>query len=190
MLFSPGLTILRNTGHDFIAKSTSRGTLGIWTHILKSVGFLPSTAWTRSNGAAAKVSAVIEAWKALNAMEYAHNFTILGQHCRSPVVGTRRISSVVAESTRHSSLARISRTITPPIPEDQHGQPANSPCFQWQANSWRIPNPRHALLPYAQRGMGVTPTSFLGSPANWVFVSRLCPVVSGTMRHGWMRWPP
>lgn len=45
---------------------------------------------------------------------------------RSPVVGSRRNSSVVAESIRHSSPARTSRTITPPIPEDQHGQPADS----------------------------------------------------------------
>jgi hypothetical protein len=45
---------------------------------------------------------------------------------RSPVVGSRRNSSVVAESVRHASPARTSRTITPPIPEDQPGQLADS----------------------------------------------------------------
>ncbi len=38
-----------------------------------------------------------------------------------------------------------------------------------------IPNPRHAFLPYAQRGIGVTPTSFPGSPADALFISRLLP---------------
>lgn len=39
----------------------------------------------------------------------------------------------------------------------------------------RVPNPRHAFLPYAQRGVGVTPTSFPGSPADRLFISRLLP---------------
>ena len=38
-----------------------------------------------------------------------------------------------------------------------------------------VPNPRHAFLPYAQRGIGVTPTSFPGSPADKLFISRLLP---------------
>lgn len=35
--------------------------------------------------------------------------------------------------------------------------------------------PRHAFLPYAQPGNGVTPTSFPGSPADLLFISRLLP---------------
>jgi FAD/FMN-containing dehydrogenase len=38
-----------------------------------------------------------------------------------------------------------------------------------------VPNPRHSFLPYAQRGIGVTPTSFPGSPADLLFISRLLP---------------
>lgn len=38
-----------------------------------------------------------------------------------------------------------------------------------------VPNPRHGFLPYAQRGVGVTPTSFPGSPADRLFISRLLP---------------
>lgn len=38
-----------------------------------------------------------------------------------------------------------------------------------------IPNPRHAFLPYAQGGNGVTPISFPGSAADRLFISRLLP---------------
>lgn len=38
-----------------------------------------------------------------------------------------------------------------------------------------VTNPRHAFLPYAQPGIGVTPTSFPGSPADLLFISRLLP---------------
>ncbi|KAK3898208.1 hypothetical protein C8A05DRAFT_19158 [Staphylotrichum tortipilum] len=45
---------------------------------------------------------------------------------RTPVGGSRRNSVVVAESARHSSPARTSRTVTPPVPEDRPGQSADS----------------------------------------------------------------
>jgi hypothetical protein len=41
---------------------------------------------------------------------------------RSPVVGSRRNSVVVAESARHSSPSAASRTVTPPVPEDRQEQ--------------------------------------------------------------------
>jgi hypothetical protein len=42
---------------------------------------------------------------------------------RSPVVGSRRNSLVIGESVRHTSPARTSRTITPPVPDDRTEQP-------------------------------------------------------------------
>ncbi|KAK3301437.1 uncharacterized protein B0H64DRAFT_38328 [Chaetomium fimeti] len=41
---------------------------------------------------------------------------------RSPAVGSRRNSVVIAESARHSSPSHASRTVTPPVPEDQPEQ--------------------------------------------------------------------
>ncbi|KAK3309184.1 uncharacterized protein B0T15DRAFT_133239 [Chaetomium strumarium] len=45
---------------------------------------------------------------------------------RSPALGSRRNSVAVTESTRHSSSARTSRTVTPPVPEDRPGQALES----------------------------------------------------------------
>ncbi|KAK4237467.1 hypothetical protein C8A03DRAFT_15985 [Achaetomium macrosporum] len=45
---------------------------------------------------------------------------------RSPPVGSRRNSVAVTESARHSSSARTSRTVTPPVPEDRPGQAPES----------------------------------------------------------------
>jgi hypothetical protein len=42
---------------------------------------------------------------------------------RSPAVGSRRNSVVIAESARHSSPSRASSTVTPPVPEDRPEQP-------------------------------------------------------------------
>ncbi|KAH6844936.1 hypothetical protein B0I37DRAFT_433760 [Chaetomium sp. MPI-CAGE-AT-0009] len=42
---------------------------------------------------------------------------------RSPAVGSRRNSVVIAESARHSSSSHTSRTATPPVPEDRPEQP-------------------------------------------------------------------
>lgn len=41
---------------------------------------------------------------------------------RSPAVGSRRNSVVIAESARHSSPSRASSTVTPPVPEDRPEQ--------------------------------------------------------------------
>ncbi|KAK4149961.1 hypothetical protein C8A00DRAFT_37450 [Chaetomidium leptoderma] len=41
---------------------------------------------------------------------------------RSPAVGSRRNSLVIAESVRHSSPSRTNRTVTPPVPEDRPEQ--------------------------------------------------------------------
>jgi hypothetical protein len=38
-----------------------------------------------------------------------------------------------------------------------------------------VRNPNHAFLPYAQRGIGVTPISFPGAAADRLFISRLLP---------------
>jgi hypothetical protein len=54
---------------------------------------------------------------------------------RSPVVGSRRNSVIVAESARHSSASSASRTVTPPVPEDRPEQSLDaSPAGRLTAN--------------------------------------------------------
>ena len=63
------LTVIhRNTGHDFIAKSTGRGALSVWTHYLKGIEFLDNYSMGEYSGPAARISAALEAWEAGNAM--------------------------------------------------------------------------------------------------------------------------
>ncbi|KAK3391176.1 hypothetical protein B0H63DRAFT_508374 [Podospora didyma] len=69
--------VIRNTGHDFIAKSTGRGALSVWTHFLKGIEFLSDYSIGEYNGAAARISAGMEAWEAHNAMVNASNITVV-----------------------------------------------------------------------------------------------------------------
>lgn len=58
----------RNTGHDFVAKSTGRGALSVWTHFLKGIEFLADYRTGEYSGAAARIGAGVEAWETHNAM--------------------------------------------------------------------------------------------------------------------------
>lgn len=70
------LTGRRNTGHDFVGRSTGAGALSIWTHYLK--GFTPLANYTAGafRGDAAHVGVSLEAWEAHQAMA-THNVTIV-----------------------------------------------------------------------------------------------------------------
>lgn len=60
---------LRNTGHDFVGRSTGAGALSVWTHHLKNFEFLPHHTVTTENGSnyysgmAARVGVGLEAWE-------------------------------------------------------------------------------------------------------------------------------
>ena len=68
--------VIKNTGHDFVAKSTGGGSLSVWTHFLKDLEFLPSYTVGEYTGPAAKIGAGVETWEAHNAMVKANNVTI------------------------------------------------------------------------------------------------------------------
>lgn len=53
----------RNTGHDFVGRSSGFGSLSIWTHWLKDFEFLPHYRIGAYNGRAARVGVGIESWE-------------------------------------------------------------------------------------------------------------------------------
>lgn len=59
--------VIKNTGHDFSAKSTGYGGLSIWTHKLKSISFISSYSDSTYEGAAMKLGAGVQAYEAYEA---------------------------------------------------------------------------------------------------------------------------
>ncbi|KAL2760206.1 hypothetical protein ACRALDRAFT_1038748 [Sodiomyces alcalophilus JCM 7366] len=70
--------VVKNTGHDFGAKSTGAGALSIWTHHFKSVQFFPNhQADGGYQGPAFKVGAGVQAYE-LYAAAHQHDVTVVG----------------------------------------------------------------------------------------------------------------
>jgi hypothetical protein len=67
---------LRNTGHDFLGKSTGGGALSIWTHNLKSTEFIPDFEIGDYKGKAARLAAGLESYE-IHAFMTANNVTIV-----------------------------------------------------------------------------------------------------------------
>ncbi|KAI2628458.1 FAD-binding domain-containing protein [Hypoxylon sp. NC1633] len=68
--------VIKNTGHDFIGRSSGFGSLSIWTHWLKDFEYLPSYQVGAYNGKAARVGAGVESWEMFAHMDQ-HNITTL-----------------------------------------------------------------------------------------------------------------
>jgi hypothetical protein len=66
----------RNTGHDFLGRSTGGGALSIWTHSLKDFEFLPEFSLGNYSGMAARVGAGIQT-NDLNTHTLVNNITII-----------------------------------------------------------------------------------------------------------------
>nr|UYO77233.1 FAD-dependent isoamyl alcohol oxidase [Trichoderma psychrophilum] len=56
--------VIKNTGHDYLGRSTGKGSLSLWTHNLKSTKYIPSYRSSYYTGPAAKLGAGIEGWEA------------------------------------------------------------------------------------------------------------------------------
>ncbi|KAI8628454.1 FAD binding domain-containing protein [Xylariaceae sp. FL1651] len=68
--------IIKNTGHDFLGRSSGFGSLSIWTHWLKEFEFLPEYSIGKYKGMAARVGAGLESWE-LFAYMARYNMTVL-----------------------------------------------------------------------------------------------------------------
>ncbi|KAK3358149.1 FAD binding domain-containing protein [Lasiosphaeria hispida] len=69
--------VIKNTGHDFGAKSTGKGGLGVWTHHLKDAEFYPEYKTSTYSGPAFKLAAGIQVFEA-NLLAKQHNVTLVG----------------------------------------------------------------------------------------------------------------
>lgn len=76
--------VIRNTGHDYLGKSTGAHALGIWTHSLKSISLIQKYQDENYKGLAIKVGAGVES---IEAYEFAdsHGLIVVGGNC--PTVG-------------------------------------------------------------------------------------------------------
>jgi hypothetical protein len=66
----------RNTGHEFVGRSTGAGALSVWTHYLKDFEKVPDFAVGGYRGGAAHVGVGLEAWETHDAMAQ-HGVTLV-----------------------------------------------------------------------------------------------------------------
>lgn len=76
--------VIRNTGHDYLGKSTGAHALGIWTHNLKSISLLQEYHDENYEGAAIKLGAGVEV---IQAYEFAASYGLLVVGGNCPTVG-------------------------------------------------------------------------------------------------------
>ncbi|KAI0009554.1 FAD-binding domain-containing protein [Xylariaceae sp. FL0662B] len=74
--------VIKNTGHDFSAKSTGMGALSIWTHNLKSIRFIKHHREGSYLGPAFKLGAGVQAFEAYEEAK-SHGVTIIGGEGRT-----------------------------------------------------------------------------------------------------------
>ncbi|KAJ4411337.1 hypothetical protein N0V82_009026 [Gnomoniopsis sp. IMI 355080] len=74
--------VVKNTGHDFNAKSTGAGALAIWTHNLKDTQYYPNFTTTTYSGAAFKLGAGIQGNELYEAC-HEHGVTCIGGEGRT-----------------------------------------------------------------------------------------------------------
>ncbi|KAI0191910.1 FAD binding domain protein [Astrocystis sublimbata] len=75
--------VIKNTGHDYLGKSTGRNALGLWTHNLDSIHFLNYSS-SAYNGPAIKMGAGAQAFNVYGAAA-ARGLRVVGGEC--PTVG-------------------------------------------------------------------------------------------------------
>lgn len=68
--------ICRNTGHEWVGRSSGAGSLSIWTHWLKSFEYVPEYSQGQYNEGAARVGAGLEAWELFKYMDM-YNMTMV-----------------------------------------------------------------------------------------------------------------
>ncbi|ERF75988.1 hypothetical protein EPUS_01354 [Endocarpon pusillum Z07020] len=75
--------VIKNTGHDFLGRSTGKGALGLWTHNLKDISFSDYNSSTYT-GRAVRMGAGVQAFEAYEAADV-EGVRIMGGSC--PTVG-------------------------------------------------------------------------------------------------------
>lgn len=73
--------VIRNTGHDYLGKSTGAGAVAVWTHHLKDIKILDYHS-RRYTGKATKIGAGVQTFEA-NEAAHAHGLAIVAGSCPS-----------------------------------------------------------------------------------------------------------
>ncbi|RFU34023.1 hypothetical protein B7463_g2267, partial [Scytalidium lignicola] len=91
--------VVKNTGHDYLGKSTGKGALGIWTHHLNSIESFANYTGPTYTGPALKIGAGVQAYAAYDA---AHElgYRVVGGTC--PTVG---LAGGYSQGGGHSMLS-------------------------------------------------------------------------------------
>jgi FAD/FMN-containing dehydrogenase len=69
--------VIKNTGHDFGAKSVGKGALSVWTHHLKDARYYAEYEGHGYKGPAVKLGAGIQVWET-NQLAKKHDITLVG----------------------------------------------------------------------------------------------------------------
>jgi FAD/FMN-containing dehydrogenase len=91
--------VIRNTGHDYLGRSTGAGGVNLWTHNLKSIETIPSYVSKGYNGPAMRIGAGVQGFEAQNAA-HESGYVIVTGFC--PDVG---IAGGYTQGGGHGSLA-------------------------------------------------------------------------------------
>ncbi|RAH57092.1 FAD binding domain protein [Aspergillus piperis CBS 112811] len=73
--------VVRNTGHDYLGRSTGAGALALWTHHLKDIEIVEYQS-TSYSGPAIKVGAGVQILDAMNAA-HEQGYTLVGGNCQT-----------------------------------------------------------------------------------------------------------
>ncbi|PHH68281.1 hypothetical protein CDD82_680 [Ophiocordyceps australis] len=71
--------VIKNTGHDYLGKSTGKGSLSLWTHNMKNLDFI-SYSSSGYTGPAVKMGAGVQAFEAYTAAA-SHGLRVVGGEC-------------------------------------------------------------------------------------------------------------
>ncbi|KAL5113544.1 hypothetical protein ACEQ8H_008583 [Pleosporales sp. CAS-2024a] len=91
--------VVRNTGHDYLGRSTGAGSLAVWTHYLKETEHIPCYQDAAYRGPAFKFGADVQGFEAMSAARD-QNLVVVGGEC--PTVG---IAGGYTQGGGHSALS-------------------------------------------------------------------------------------
>ncbi|KAF2832355.1 FAD-binding domain-containing protein [Ophiobolus disseminans] len=91
--------VIRNTGHDYLGRSTGAGSLAVWTHHLKDITHIPTYTDSGYNGPAFKLGAGVQGFDIMAAARD-KGLVVVGGEC--PTVG---IAGGYTQGGGHSALS-------------------------------------------------------------------------------------
>ncbi|KAH6844153.1 Zinc finger E-box-binding homeobox 1 [Alternaria postmessia] len=91
--------VIRNTGHDYLGRSTGAGSLAVWTHHLKDITHVPAYKGSGYNGPAFKIGAGVQGFE-LMAASRDKGLVVVGGEC--PTVG---VAGGYTQGGGHSAIS-------------------------------------------------------------------------------------